>query len=161
MAEEKRSFLGIGKKKVQEIVAVESAVENPLPITLSVSEEPSIVEIEESPTIQIQEIPSMESPVEEKIQALVEAKLAIPISGWNNDMKLAPIDGQRVMVSEDAKDRGALVYWRISKFVDKKNLRYIPKGRWTDFLSKIDITFVPKYWKPYIAEEYWPLQSKK
>lgn len=79
--------------------------------------------------------------------------------GWENDMESAPIDGSRVMISETGLDQGQLVYWRISKFVDKKNLRYIPRGRWTDFLTKIDITFVPKYWKPYNPEEYWPLQK--
>ena len=79
------------------------------------------------------------------------------VEGWHNDIHSAPIDGRRIMVSESGTDQGSLVYWRISRIVDKKNLRYIPKGRWTDFLTKKDITFTPNYWKPYNPEEYWPL----
>lgn len=100
---------------------------------------------------------SDESPIEEKIHQLVDAMALPPVVGWENDMYMAPKDGRRIMVSSTAKDQGSLVYWRISKFVDKKNLRYVPKGRWTDFLTKNDITFVPKYWKSYNPEEYWPL----
>ncbi len=98
-----------------------------------------------------------ESPVEQKIHQLVEQAKIPSVEGWENNMYDAPVDGRRIMVSENGKDRGALVYWRISKFVDKASLRYVPKGRWTDFLSKKDITFVPNYWKPYNPEEYWPL----
>lgn len=102
-----------------------------------------------------------ESPVEEKIHALVEAANIPKVDGWEHDISKAPTDGSRVMISEDGAGKGVLVFWRISKFVDRKNLRYVAKGRWTDFLSKIDVTFVPKYWKLYNAEEYWPLQETK
>lgn len=98
-----------------------------------------------------------ESPIEEKIHQLVEDASIPFVQGWENNMRVAPIDGRRIMVSETGLGQGALVYWRISKIVDKKNLRYIPKGRWTDFLSKKDIEFKPHYWKPYNPEEYWPL----
>lgn len=106
----------------------------------------------------ITSLPS-ESPIEEKIHQLVDAVPLPPIDGWGNDMLEAPIDGSRVMVSETGKDQGVLVYWRISRAIDRKNLRYVSRGRWTDFLSKIDISFAPKYWKPYDPEEYWPLQG--
>lgn len=97
------------------------------------------------------------SPIEQKIQQLVADAHAPEIPGWENNMHTAPTDGRRLMVSETGKDQGALVYWRVSKLVDKKNLRYIPKGRWTELLTRLDIAFVPKYWKPYNPEEYWPL----
>lgn len=100
-----------------------------------------------------------DSPTEEKIHQLSDAIPASPVNGWENDMFTAPVDGSRIMVSETGEDQGSLVYWRISKYVDKKNLRYVPRGRWTDFLSKVDITFSPKYWKLYNPEEYWPMQG--
>lgn len=98
-----------------------------------------------------------ESPIEEKIHQLVDDASMTIVPGWENNMRIAPTDGRRIMVSETAIGQGSLVYWRISKVVDKKNLRYIPKGRWTDFLTKKDIEFIPVYWKAYNPEEYWPL----
>jgi hypothetical protein len=103
----------------------------------------------------------VDSPIEEKIRQLVDDAPIPDVEGWDNDMESAPIDGNRIMVSQTGKDQGALVYWRISRYVDKKTLRYIPKGRWTDFLTKVDIAFTPHYWKPYNPEEYWPLQGVK
>ena len=96
-----------------------------------------------------------ESPVEEKIHELVQ--LAQEVEGWHNDIHSAPTDGRRLMVSKTGIDQGVLVFWRISKVVDRARLRYVPKGRWTDFLTKKDIEFTPVYWKPYNPEEYWPL----
>lgn len=96
-----------------------------------------------------------ESPVEEKIHQLVQQ--AQEVEGWHNDMYSAPTDGRRLMVSKTGKGQGSLVFWRVSRVVDKAKLRYIPKGRWTDFLTKKDIDFAPVYWKPYNPEEYWPL----
>ncbi len=98
-----------------------------------------------------------ESPIEEKIHQLVEDASIPDAQGWESNMRIAPVDGRRIMVSQTGIGQGVLVYWRISKVVDRKKLRYIPKGRWTDFLSKKDIEFSPIYWKPYNPEEYWPL----
>ena len=91
-----------------------------------------------------------------------EPSLTIPpVEGWDNVIFNAPKDGTRVMVSKDGTGNGVLVYWRISKFVDKKNLKYVPRGRWTDFLTKVDIDFEPQYWKAYDPEQYWPLCKGK
>lgn len=144
--------------------APEAVVENPIAINaIALNSDTSVPIVEEYlSTDQESDNRSMdfkESPIEEKIQQLVDDRPAVPVRGWENDMQVAPIDGSRVMVSESAKDQGVLVYWRISKSVDRKNLRYVSNGRWTDFLSKVDIAFVPKYWKPYDPEEYWPLQG--
>lgn len=79
--------------------------------------------------------------------------------GWSN-IESAPLNGARVMVSKTGQDRGVLVYWRVSTYVDKKALRYIPKGRWTDFLSRLDIDFEPNYWQAYDPEKYWPVRAE-
>lgn len=130
----------------------EAVVENP--IVQLVEEEPLIAEDIHIAAIAME---IKESPIEEKIHQLVDDASIVVVSGWENNMRIAPTDGRRIMVSETAIGQGSLVYWRISKVVDKKNLRYIPKGRWTDFLTKKDIEFTPHYWKAYNPEEYWPL----
>lgn len=135
----------------EDSVVDEAVVENP---TQRLPEESSIGEDVDAPIVGLSV--SYESPIEEKIHELVE-HAANPVIGWENNMRIAPTDGRRIMVSQTGVGQGSLVYWRISKVVDKKNLRYIPKGRWTDFLSKKDIEFTPSYWKAYNPEEYWPL----
>lgn len=109
-----------------------------------------------SVSLPLNEIPA-ESPVSQRINEMVETAFNPP-EGWRR-LKEAPVDGTRVMVSETGLDRGVLVYWRVSKYVDKTNLRYVPRGRWTDFTSLKDIEFAPKCWKPYDPEEFWPLQG--
>ena len=167
MADDERGFFKRGQKPKVEEVVVETAMEavEKYPSMKAVNvEEPldlSVVDVKASLEVTPIHDTHYESPVEEKIHALVEAANIPKVEGWENDMTKAPTDGSRVMISEDGVGKGVLVFWRISKFVDRKNLRYVAKGRWTDFLSKIDVTFVPKYWKLYNAEEYWPLQETK
>lgn len=79
-------------------------------------------------------------------------------SGWF-PMTDAPLD-KRIVVSLTGEDQTS-VYWRMRKVVDKKNLRYIPKGGWTDHLSRLDIDFEPKYWRPYVASDYIPVPRAK
>ena len=179
MSDDKRSFFRRGAKKDEQTVDVilpdEAVVENPTPVQVAVSEkeptqpeENSIAEnagSSQEPKPMSNEVPvftprgmeKKQSPVEDKIQNLMDSKAAPKIPGWNNLMSEAPTDGSRVMVSEDGLGIGVLVYWRISKFVDKTNLRYVPRGRWTDFTTRQDLEFVPRYWKAYNAEEYYPL----
>lgn len=136
----------------EDILAAEAVVENP---TVQLVEEELLIAEDIPIAGTVMEI--KESPVEEKIHQLVEQANIPIVDGWENNMRIAPTDGRRIMVSATGEGQGSLVYWRISRIIDKKNLRYIPKGRWTDFLSKKDIDFTPSYWKPYNPEEYWPL----
>ncbi len=64
----------------------------------------------------------------------------------------APKDA-RIVVSGTGEDQ-TVVFWRIRRVVDKKNLRYIKYGAWTDLFRRIDITFKPKYWRPYKDTDY-------
>jgi hypothetical protein len=102
-----------------------------------------------------------ESPAEEKIKKLVEAERAPKRTGWNNDMSTAPTDGQRVVISRDANDEGVMAYWRVTRKVDRKNLRYVTYGKWTDQLTRMDVNFEPQYWKTYVASEYWPVRGRQ
>lgn len=179
MSEDKRSFFRRGAKKDDAVVDAtvvqdEAVVENPT-VAASASEakeptasiENSIAEnVTKSPEPTPTEQPlvftprGMEKkspPIEDKVQNLEDSKPAPKKDGWNNDMRSAPTDGSLVMVSETGEDRGVLAYWRISKYVDKANLRYVARGRWSDFNTKINVEFMPKYWKVYKAEEYYPL----
>jgi hypothetical protein len=88
-------------------------------------------------------------------------EVAPKVKGWNNDLSEAPTNGDRVMLSLTGQDQGVLAYWRVSKYVDRAKLRYVAKGRWTDFTNRLDVPFEPLYWKPYVAEEFWPLQTVK
>ncbi len=71
----------------------------------------------------------------------------------------APKD-KRIVVSESGEDQVA-VYWRIRRVVDKKNLRYLTEGKWTEHLTRLDIDFIPRYWRPYVASDYIPVPRAK
>lgn len=62
----------------------------------------------------------------------------------------------RIIVSETGEDQTA-VYWRVRRVVNREKLRYEKSGGWTDAFNRLDITFEPKYWRPYVASEYNPI----
>jgi hypothetical protein len=166
MADDKRSFFRRPKKDAENPnLAIETAfVADPLPVeeALPMDDEPDSPALPEIPEFVPEpepEVETQESPIEQKVHEILNSQPAPEIAGWENNMLVAPTDGSRIMVSETGMGQGQLVYWRISKFVDKAKLRYVARGRWTDFLSKLDITYVPKYWKEYNPEEYWPLNK--
>ena len=97
----------------------------------------------------------VESPVEQKIHDLVDAQ---PPSGWGLTEN-APKDGNRIVLSDNGLDHGVAAYWRNTRKVDKAKLRYVPTGRWTDILTGAEINPVPRFFKPYSAEEYFPLNA--
>lgn len=98
---------------------------------------------------------AQEFPVEQKIRQLVESECP---AGWY-PIEYAPKDGNRIVVSETGDDQLS-VFWRIRRIVDKKNLRYVKEGKWTDMLSRMDINFDPKYCRPYVATDYIPWPRK-
>jgi len=74
-------------------------------------------------------------------------------------IETAPKD-RKIVVSMTGEDQ-TCVYWRMRRIVDKKALRYVPHGAWTDDLSRMDIDFEPNYWRPYVASDYIPVPRAK
>lgn len=68
----------------------------------------------------------------------------------------APKTGNRIVVSETGQDAIA-VFWRERRVVNKEKLRYEKQGGWTGVLSRLDIDFEPKFWRPYSAMDYIPV----
>lgn len=140
----------------------EAVVENPTIVQYAdgktSSEKNSEDMTESSPSVQSAAMDGLgklnqESPIEQKIHELVEDQCP---DGWN-PISTAPKDGNRIVVSETGEDQEA-VYWRIRRVVDKKKLRYNKEGKWTAHLSRLDIDYEPKYWRPYNWTDYipWP-----
>lgn len=114
--------------------------------TVAVPENPTVSSSEPLPFTSTREIPSQEP-----------ATISVP-PGWL-PMETAPTD-RRIVVSITGDDQTS-VYWRMRKIVDRKNLRYIPRGAWTDALSRLDIDFEPQFWRPYVASDYIPVPRAK
>ena len=121
----------------------------------------AVAEEAPAPVATLTQSRAKESPVELKIEPPVDKVKAPKRNGWNNDMDAAPHDGQRVVVSADGNDEGVMAYWRITRKVDRKNLRYVTYGKWTEQLTRTDVQFEPMYWKPYVAGEYWPVRGRQ
>jgi hypothetical protein len=136
-------------------------------------EEPGVL-VSENPTVDIAEEIAM--PVKtfhhktssQNIQFSEKLDTPIPAYAENYEanipsgyqlMECAPRDC-KIVVSETGEDQ-TCVYWRIRRVVDKKNLRYIKTGAWTNDFTRLDIDFEPKYWRPYVSSDYFPMRRVK
>jgi hypothetical protein len=66
----------------------------------------------------------------------------------------------KIVVSETGEDQ-TCVYWRERRVVDRKNLRYLKEGAWTNDFTRLDIDFEPKFWRPYVSSDYFPAARVK
>lgn len=115
-------------------------------------ENPTIVQFVEPTTILSQDSEkfSLDLP-QDALNAEDSLKSHILPHGFQS-IETAPKDA-RIVVSETGEDQ-TVVFWRIRRVVDKKNLRYVKQGAWTDDFRRIDIDFEPKYWRPYEDTDY-------
>jgi len=122
-------------------------------------ENPIVGVAEEMPKESLPDLQSSEK-LDIPTPAYVGEFIAANIPPGYQTMDSAPEDGTKIVVSENGQDQ-CCVYWRERRVVDRKNLRYIKKGAWTNDFTRLDIDFEPKFWRPYVSSDYFPVARVK
>lgn len=87
------------------------------------------------------------SPIEEKIQNLVEEnRLGCPPHPWS-DIETSARNGMPIYISETGEDEGVLSYWKKTRTFSNPIKRWVEQGKWVDFMSGQDIKFHPNFWR--------------
>ncbi len=100
------------------------------------------------------EHPPVQGHTEENSEESLETTISIECPTGYKTMDSAP-KNCKIVVSETGEDQ-TCVYWRERRVVDRKNLRYIKRGDWTNDFTRMDIDFTPKFWRPYSSSDYFP-----
>lgn len=135
---------------------------------------PSVEDVASNPTVQSAEpiLPSastvseellfppdsiQESPIEEKIHALVEQekeeKPQVELNGWHSIEKdchtanKPPLNGMPVRLSEKTDEEGIIAFWKKTRAFANTTKKWEISGIWCNFNTGLPVRFEPKYWK--------------
>lgn len=129
----------------------EAVVENPIPSmdSTSMSLEIPLKKLESEEQGNAVKNSLKESPVEEKIHELMDAA---SLNGWESIdtkivIKMPPRNGMPIRLSENPDEHGVLAMWKKTRKFANTTHRWMESGKWVDFQSGMDISFIPKYWK--------------
>jgi hypothetical protein len=121
---------------------ITSAMTSPQPVASSTQSLPVAENVDTITTSSQQK----ESPIEEKIHELVD------INGWHPlhtqiVLLMPPRNGMPVRLSETTDGEGVFGIWKKTRKFANSTHRWEESGKWVDFQSGMDISFVPKYWR--------------
>lgn len=96
-----------------------------------------------------------ESPVEEKIQCLVEQERVFysepqtieisDLNGWQH-IATAPIGGLTVHINNMPHGEGIDAFFKRTRVFNGKH--YVETGIWVDHMTGVKVPYEPKYWRP-------------
>lgn len=142
-------------EQLSDVVKTEELVQEPVlveenPTQPSSPESHSLESLDISEESTVSKNPSrdvLESPVEEKIHDLVEEKIDnAPINGWH-PIHTAPRNGMPVKLVEKPEGDSVLCVWKKTRAFANPTKRWEITGKWVNFISGLDISFIPKYWQ--------------